>query len=167
MMKKLTLIFTVGIMVFASCKKDLKDPGGTAAEKVANEWWVTFTDTTGEDLYGLGHIRIATYNTSANNNEMWVDDLGNTYVFKVKSTVDYSNLTFSAKDAANEYFDPADSAAAPLTVTISNGKVLTGLGHTKSGGIVDSIYMQATVSGDPTTYVLSGHGRTGFFEDEY
>ncbi len=45
---------------------------------------------------------------------------------------------------------------------------MAGAGKTKSGNPVDSIYMEAVFSDDPgNKYVISGHQRTGFFEDEY
>lgn len=166
MRKQFLLLAAAAIILVSlgSCKKKLDDPGGTAAQKVAGEWFVTLTSG-GADVFSLGHFKMSTYNTSANNNQIWVDDLGNGYVFKVKSTVDNNNLTFSATNAPSEYANPP---SAPESVTIKNGKVIPNGGHSKSGNVVDSIYMEAIFSDDPTTtYVMSGHFRTGFFEDEY
>jgi hypothetical protein len=148
----------LAVLVLSSCKKNLPDVGGTSAQKVANEWWVTFKQGS-VDLIGT-HVKISTYNTAANNNEIWVDDLTNTWQFKVKAQVDYSNLTFKATAAKNEYYN--------ITVDIANGKVLVGQGRSKTGNVTDSIYMEAKFSDDPgTVYTLSGHARTRFSEDEY
>lgn len=157
-MKNISIALVLAVFVFSSCKKNLPDVGGTAAERVANEWWVT-VKVGGVDQ--VGHVKIATYNTSANNNEIWVDDLEHIWQFKVKATVDYNNLTFSANNAANEYY--------PITVNLANGKVIEKGGHSKSGNVTDSIYMEAKFSDDPAgdTYVISGHARTRFAEDDY
>ena len=93
-MKKLILIVGLGIFALISCQK-VKDPGATAAVKVANEWWVTLDFGNGHDYYGIGHFRMATYNTSANDNNIWVDDYQNGWQFKIKTPLDYTNLTFS------------------------------------------------------------------------
>lgn len=146
-------------LTLTSCKKELPEVGGTAAQKVANEWWVTFTQN-GTDLYHLGHFKISTYNTAANGNEIWIDDLENAWAFKVKAQVDYNNLTFSAAQAQNEYYD--------IKVDVQEGKVLPGAGRSKTGNVTDSIYMKVKFSDDPgETYTIAGHARTQFAEDEY
>lgn len=148
----LTLFFAT------SCKKNLPTIGGTASEKIANEWWVTLK-ANGEDLYGT-HLKIATYNTSANNSEIWVDDYHNVWDFKVKAQADLNALTFNALGQKNEYYD--------ITVDLKNGKILPKAGLSKSGNVTDSIYMEAAFSDDSTTtYTISGHARTRFIEDEY
>ena len=105
-MKKIILIVSLGIFVLTSCQK-VKDAGATSAVKVANEWWVTLDSVGIPDYYGIGHARILTYNTSSNDNNIWVDDNKQTYGFKIKAAVDYTNLTFvSTPLADNEYFIP-------------------------------------------------------------
>ena len=56
-MKNFFLIVAV-VLIASSCQK-LKDPGATAAVKVANEWWVTLDLDGTEDYYGIGHQKIA------------------------------------------------------------------------------------------------------------
>jgi hypothetical protein len=159
-MKKLILIFTVGIVVLSSCQK-LKDPGATAAVNMANEWWVTL-NLDGQDLYGT-HVKIATYNTSANNNEIWVDDFdGNVWDFKVKAQADFSNLTFSANESVSVI------PGYEIKVNITDGKIFPGMGLSKSGNVVDSIHMKIEFEDDPgTIYEIQGHARTRFVEDDY
>ena len=86
-------------MVFTSCEKD--EIGGTATEALAGEWYVTVDavdasgNVVGEDFFGLGRVMMNTYNTAANNaNEIWVDDCGNFWEFKVKASADINILTF-------------------------------------------------------------------------
>ena len=157
-MKKITLIISLGIFTLISCQKE-KDPGATAAVKVANEWWVTLT-VNGDDVYGLGHFKVATYNTSANDNMIWVDDYGNGYQFKIKAPVDYSNLTFSTTAAQNETYN--------ITVNLTEGKILPKMGVSRTGNVADSIHMKLEFSDDPgTIYEMNGHERTKFAEDDY
>src|SRR6266481_3858954 len=145
-MKKIILIVSVIVFVFTSCQK-AKDPGATSAVKVANEWWVTLT-LNGDDI-GTGHFKMATYNTSANDNNIWVDDYLNGWQIKIKVPVDYTNLTFSTMGAQNEYYN--------ITVNLTDGKILPKLGHSKSGNIADSIHMKLEFSDDPgTIYEMNG-----------
>src|ERR1700709_2390881 len=98
-MKKIIVLVSAGILVLTSCQK-VKDAGATAAVKVANEWWSTLDSVGIEDYYGLGHQRILTYNTSANDNNIWVDDNKLTYGFKILAAVDYTSLTFTSSPLA-------------------------------------------------------------------
>jgi hypothetical protein len=166
-MKKILIAF-VFCTFFISCKKELDDPGGTATQKMAGEWWVQLYNPNGSLAYPAsyrGHLY--TYNTSANTNEIWIDDYsdpqGNLlWDFKVKVPVDLSTLTFSASKVTSVV------PGYGIKVSISEGKVLQEAAKTKSGNAADSIYMKVEFSDDPgTIYSIRGHRRTGFFEDEY
>lgn len=158
-MKKTTLILITALLIFSACQK-LKDPGATVAVKVANEWWVTLDSVGIPDYYGIGHLKIATYNTSANDNTIWIDDYQNIWPFKIKTPVDYNALTFSTTAAQSEYTN--------ITVNVTDGKIFPKLGHSRSGNIVDSIHMGIEFSDDPgTMYEINGVERTRFVEDDY
>jgi hypothetical protein len=158
-MKKLISIFTIAAVILSSCQK-VKEPGATAAVKVANEWWVTLDQGGTQDVFGLGHIKIATYNSAANNNIIWIDDYESGWDVKFKSQIDYNTLTFSADAAPNEYYN--------ITVTQTDGKILPKAAHSKSGNVADSIHMKLEFSDDPgTIYEMNGVERTRFPEDDY
>lgn len=166
-MKKVFLIFGIILIGISSCTEK-PEVGGTSAEKMANEWWVELNLGTTKDVYGIGHFKIATYNTADNNNQMWVDDLKHGWGEKVKVTADYSALTFSANKANNAYYETARPTAFPLTVNITEGKVIPNVAKSKTGNITDSIYMKIEFSDDPgTIHTMEGHARTRFSEDEY
>ena len=113
-----------------------------------------------QDVYGIGHFKILTYNTAANNDSIWVDDYGNGWQVKFKAAANFNDLTFSATNAENQYY--------PITINLTEGKVLLNAGHSKSGNIVDSIHMKVEFSDDPgTIYEMNGTARTRFIEDEY
>jgi hypothetical protein len=158
-MRKTLLATFIILSIFTfSCEKDVK-PGETAAVNAANGWWVNFT-LDGADVYGLGTFFLNTYNTSANDDSLWIDDLGNSWQFKVKSKIDYNTLSFTSNNAQNQYYN--------ITVNITDGKILPKAGRSKSGNPTDSIYFKANFSDDPsTTYVISGTARTGLIEDDY
>jgi hypothetical protein len=145
------------IFAMSACKRTLPDFGRTSTVKFSNGWWA--------NLY-LGGVAqyakpafINTYNTSAGDS-LWVDDLGNLWDFKVKVGIDQAGLTFSTKSAANEYY--------PITVTITDGKVLPKMGHSTTGLATDSIYMKVVFSDDPTnTYEIKGTARTGQIADDF
>jgi hypothetical protein len=166
-MHKLITACCVLVLGLASCKKEKLDPGGTGAEKLANEWWVTLTQG-GNDIYGLGHFKIATYNTASGSDSLWVDDLKHGYGFKTKVAADFNGSTFGRANAVNLYYNPASPTAFPATVSLTGGKVLPQAGRSRTGNATDSIFVEVEFSDDPgTKYVLSGHARTAFAEDEY
>jgi hypothetical protein len=115
----------------------------------------------GSDPYGIGHFKIATYNTSANDNHIWIDDYENGWQVKFKSQIDYKTLTFSTLDSAqNEYY--------PIKVLQTDGKILLNAGHSKSGNIVDSIHMKVAFGDVPgEVFEMNGVARTRFIEDDY
>ncbi len=152
-MKKLFLILSIGACTMISCQKT-KDPGATAAVKLANEWWAELK-LDGDNVYGPAQFsKIATYNTSANTNELWVDDMHGLWDFKVKAAADFNSLTFNASQAVSVIpnYD--------IKVNITDGKVILNGGHSKSGNITDSIYMKIEFEDDPgTIYTIE---RLGF-----
>jgi len=171
---------------FQSCEKKY-EPGGTAIQDMAGDWWVTNQQSVDEYYYifkGQGqmpdeanienwewdyvyddsHTNIFTYNTAANlPTEMFVEDGGSFWDYKVKVKVDYNAKTFEAPTTANLAYDGCD-------VTIIKGKVLKGAATSPSGTPVDSIVFYVKFSDDNYgfTYTkVSGFRRTGFPEDDF
>jgi hypothetical protein len=110
-----------------------------------------------------------TYNTAANTDEIWIDDLGHFGPFKIKSAAQVTDLSFSSASSTSvvPYDEDEDENPLYLEVKLTNGKVLTGQGFSISGVETDSIHMEIEVDADPgTLYRVSGHRRTGFLEDE-
>jgi hypothetical protein len=167
-MKNIILISVAVLFIFSSCEKT-EDPGATSSVKMANEWWVTLDSVGIQDYYGIGPIKIASYNTSDNGNQMWIDDYQNGYGEKAKVNADYTNLTFqSDANTPNLYYDSTSPASYPQTVTITEGQIFPKMGHSKSGNIVDSIHMKIVFSDDPAfVYEMNGVERTRFVEDDY
>jgi hypothetical protein len=155
---------------FTSCEKD--KIGGTATESLAGEWYVTADAVNAdgsvweEDLFGLGHFLLATYNTASNSaTELWVDDSEHFWAFKSKVTADINTQTFSIDNADNEYYD--------CKVTILNGKILPGVATTPSGMPADSIVFEISFDDDTypeqygyARYRISGYRYTGFTGDD-
>jgi hypothetical protein len=93
--------------------------------------------------------------------EVWVDDLG-TWPFKSKFTVDLATLSFTPMAST------PNTKITGKTIKVIEGKVIPKAGHSKSGNLVDSIYLKLEFSDDPgETYEIKGHFRTGFAEDDY
>lgn len=172
-MKKLLLYTTIlacSLLVVTSCEKE--EIGGTAAESMAGEWYVTAdaVDASGnlvyEDFFGIGHFHLDTYNTASNSTaQMWVSDNGNFWDFKNKINIDLNAMTFQASDAQNEAYDSK--------LTITNGKILYGAATTPSGMPADSIVFNVTFNDDTypadygfDSYRIAGFRYTGFTADE-
>lgn len=167
-MKKLIyLCLAVLSMTFASCEKD--EIGGTATQVLAGEWYVTVdqADADGNviapDVYGLGKFLLNTYNTAANvDNQMWLDDNGSFWNFKIKLTSDIKNLSFTTNGEVQDTKDP------DCKVTIDGGKVLPKAGLTPHGTAADSIVFYVSFSNDEpdVRYKVSGIRYTGLTQDD-
>lgn len=168
------LLLTLAVALLTACEKD--DIGGTATEALAGDWYVLVSavdddgNTVYEDdeLFGIGYSHLLTYNTAANvADEMFVDDLGNFWEYKVRVTSDQSALTFSTNGSvANEAYDGCD-------VVIEDGKVLYGAATTPSGAAADSIVFYVSFSDDDypdyygyAKYKVSGYRYTGLANDD-
>jgi hypothetical protein len=175
-MKK-NIIYLLILMSISILSCDESDPNikETETKAMAGEWWITYT-VDGDDVSG-GHVRLITSNTAANvNNEILVsdyiegnDDAGTFWSYKIKANVDATSKTFTANEVVSSALyegEPYD-----IKVNILNGKIIPGAGHSKTGVTVDSIYFEVQFEDDDpafgTTYVASGHKRTGFIADDY
>ncbi|MET3028251.1 lipid-binding protein [Flavobacterium sp. UW10123] len=165
-MKKLKLNITrvlVAMLVltsFVACDEvGDTDPGGTSVESMAGDWFITLTDSDGKVV--VANALHETYNTAANDNTMWIDDVKHGYWIKCKVTVDVKAGTFTATSA--------DNLLDGSKVTITNGKIEKGAATSKGGHKVDKISFRAHFDYDPAGYdiLYEGHKRTGFYEDEY
>jgi hypothetical protein len=152
------LIFTS----FSSCDEGGDpNPGGTTTGAFAGDWYIDLTDSDGAAI--VAHAFHSTYNTSANDNTMWINDYENGYYIKCKITIDVNTGTFTANNVDNLIDDTG------TTVTITDGKIEKGAGLSKAGHVVDKISFRAHYSYDVAGYdiLYEGHKRTGFLEDEY
>ncbi|SHM93777.1 Lipid-binding putative hydrolase [Xylanibacter ruminicola] len=169
-MKKYISLFlfaTVFAFGFTACDVETNiEPGGTNVEKMAGKWEVTVdaVDDAGnvlyEDPYGMGTVIMYTYNTAANTNtEMWLDDDGEFWAFKMKVDVNYANRTF---DCATKDYDAEGTGQG----TVTNGKVLEGAATNLHGMPNDSIVFDIVFSDDDNNlkYRISGQRYTGFYE---
>lgn len=172
MKKYLILLFAVASFSLVSCEKDT-EPGGTAIEKMAGTWEVTWEAKNDqgiwEDILG-GTVELNTYNTSANiPTEMWINE---SYITNtpLKVTTDYKSRTFLLpaetiiKANANNKIEALWREDA-ITVTITDGKTLEKAATTPSGMPADSIVFFLNVKG-VGTYKIAGFRRTGFAEDK-
>lgn len=165
MKKYVIILFAALSFSLVSCEETETEPGGTAVEKMAGDWIVTWESKNDqgvwEDVLG-GTVALNTYNTAANvPTEMWLKE---GYVLNVplKVSVDYNARTFKSLSDAT-----VNSAAfgGEITFSITEGKVSEGAATTPSGMPADSIVFFVNVK-DDGTYKIAGFRRTGFPEDD-
>lgn len=165
-MKKIFLIIGVALVLgLASCENEV-DPGQNAVKQMSNEWWgqIYVPDGSGglEDI-GQGYQHLLTSSTASGTaDSIFIDDFDGLLQLKAKVACSVSDLTFTTNGAAvtERYTDG--------TVVIGNGKIIIDGGRSTSGVVVDSIYFEAEFDWEPgQVYILAGHGRTGFLEDEH
>ena len=166
MMKNIFKFLAVSLLLvgFASCEKE--KIGGTAVQDMCGEWYVQVdgVDSNGnvtmEDPFDMGVFELYTYNTNADlATEMYIDDYGNFWDFRVTVNVDYANKTFSASNAVDDYND--------ILVDIVNGKVVKDGATSMAGYTTDAISFMVAFEdddyrGEYWDYLwIHGYRRTG------
>lgn len=151
-------------ILFASCDAG-GDPvaGGTTTQDYAGDWFINVK------VEGVSKfIRFSTYNTSANDNTMFIDDNG---LSQTKPTSQFLKAKYSINMGNGDF---ASDANVPnlrqtnQTVTITNGKIEKMGGISRGGHTVDKISFTVEYSNEPgVKYDYVGTKRTGFKEDEY
>jgi hypothetical protein len=166
-MKKILFIMSVALSFgLLSCDKD-EDPGTTPLMEMSNEWWVHLLVEDGnggyEDIYQIGYFQFLTSGTAANTSDsLFVDDFGAVAELKAKVAANPADLTFGNDGTA------VQERYTEGSVVINNGKILLGQGLSTTGVKVDSIFFEVEFDWDPgQKYIIAGHGRTGFLEDEH
>jgi hypothetical protein len=158
-MYKKFIFIAIVLFTIMGCEKSF-NPGATKAVKVANEWWVNLY-LNGVAQYG-SFSKIETYNTASNSDSIWIDDLGDIWQFKIRAPFNPDSLTFKATNAANYW------PSYPITITVTNGKVMLNAAKSTTGVVTDSIYFKVVFSDDPTdTYEIKGTGRTMWTPDDH
>lgn len=162
MKKILTLFAFVGALLFTSCGTE--EVFYTDVVELAGEWKVTVdeVDASGnvleEDL--VGTINLLTYNTVANTNEMWIDDLKKFWSTKVKVQVNLENSTFSCNGYTDEY---CKGTEYEYQATITDGRINYDGTKSPLGHVVDEIVFTIQFSDAPGEYYrFHGYRRTGF-----
>lgn len=167
MNRKLIYLFICTLFAFCSCSDDEKIDY-TAPGILAGEWWVTYYQETApgkwEVIGNYKNLPLYTYNSAANKaDELFVDDQGEFWDFKVKAFANPGALSFgSDAELANLSYEDCN-------VVITEGKVMFNAAKSKTGIVTDSICFKVKFSDDPDqlVYKVEGHKRTGWTDDEY
>lgn len=162
-MKRIKLIatlFTLTAFAFSCDEGGDLDPGGTATQDFAGDWYITGYLDDGTIAFGGDYELFSTYNAASNDENFWIDDHESFFEIKTKVQANLSNLTFAGLPNSPELYTDG-------TVTVSNGQIIKNGALSAAGHVVDSIYFEAEFDWDPgVVYVFGGHKRTGFLEDE-
>lgn len=146
-MKNIFKIFTAALLVFTvtSCEKE--EIGGTAVQDMSGEWYVVVDgvdadgNVTYEDPYDMGYFPLYTYNTNANvPTEMYIDDFGNFWEFRVIVDVNYGAKTFGVVGAEDDYNG--------ISVDILNGAIVKNGTVSPAGYTADSISFMVAFEDD-------------------
>lgn len=165
-MKNIFKVLAMSLLLagFSSCAKE--EIGGTAVQDMCGEWYVMVdaVDSNGNvvipDPFDMGYFPLFTYNTNKNlPTEMYVDDDGNFWEFKVIVNVDYAQKTFNVTNAANDYYD--------MNMDVLNGKIVKDGAKSPAGYTADAISFM--VAFDDDDYIgevydylwIHGYRRTG------
>ena len=153
-MKNIFKFLAVALVAFgiSSCAKE--EIGGTAVQDMCGEWYVVVdgVDSNGnvtmEDPFEMGYFGLYTYNTNSNSpTEMYIDDDGNFWAFRVIANVDYNSKTFSVTNAEDDYYG--------ISVDIVNGSIVKDGAKSPAGYTADSISFMVAFEDDD--YIGAGY----------
>ncbi|MGV3587961.1 MAG: lipid-binding protein [Adhaeribacter sp.] len=158
--KLLILPLLLSFVFLTSCEKDDPEIDYMATYPVSGDWTVNYyvENDEGELEEVANHTQIIAYNTSANvPTEIWIDDHGSFWDYKVKTSLNMADLTFSGNELENEHYESK--------VTITDGKVIKN-GTKVKGMQADSIYFRVSFDDEEepygTIYHAAGHRSNGF-----
>jgi len=164
---KIFLLLLVGILAFSACETLPKQEVlYSPTFPVSGEYLVRVTNAADGTQPYPAIFAFRAFNTSYNTKDtVWVK-LGAataSYTFGLlgKALCVPTTAMFNITNGTNTIY--------PLTpsFTILEGKVLLGQAKVPSGTPCDSVYMKFQTARDPgKTFILKGHRRTGFYEDE-
>lgn len=152
----------VGLAV-TGCKKDQPDVEYSPIFPISGEWYVKVANANGT-LARPTYTTLSTYNTSANeNNVVWMKMLTSAVPYGLlgKASCDVNAKTLSGTGITNTAFTPNSK------FSILEGKVLLNATTLHSKVVTDSIYVRFTTETNGQTYILSGHRRSQYEEDQY
>jgi hypothetical protein len=197
MKKYISMLFAACAVIFCSCDAETDvEPGGTAVEKMAGTWTVTFEQSVDEynaifegeadpnlesksaeeldkleweDLFGLEKVTVMTYNTAANDNDkMWLQCTN--YYFWTGSSKSVSTQIKCDIDYKARTFQASEQDVYDgCKMKVIGGKVLEKAATTPRGVAADSIvaYVKYSNSIYGFTYMkMSGYRYTGFDADK-
>jgi hypothetical protein len=154
----LASFFSLGFLV--SCDQDDEiEVEYMATYPVSGDWTVNYyvENADGELEEIASGLQILAYNTAANSpTEIWIDDHGTFWDYKVKTPLNIADLSFSGSELQNVSY--------ASKVTITEGKVFRN-GTRVNGLQADSIAFKVSFDDDETpyatTFIAAGHRSTG------
>jgi len=156
----ITGLFFIG---FVSCKKEQPAVEYSPIFPISGEWH-THVFEEGERIEGIFALR--TYNTADNLSDIAWFRLGavaQSFGVLAKVKVDVANKTIIAGKYQNTLAVPADKT----TIEIIEGKILLNASTQPSNVVADSIYVKYKTAVDGNTYIVKGHRRTAWPQDQY
>lgn len=153
-MKNIFKFFALILLIagFTSCEKE--KAGGTEVQDMCGEWYVQVdaVDANGnvvfEDPFDAGIFPLYTYNTNSNlPTEMYIDDNGYFWDFRVIVDVNYAAKTFQVIDGEDDYNG--------ISVDIVDGKVVKEGAVSPAGYVADSISFLVAFEDDD--YIGAGY----------
>lgn len=156
----LTGLFFMGLV---SCKKEQPAVEYSPIFPISGEWHIHVFEN-GEPIGGIFTLR--TYNTTDNLSDIaWfrLATVAQPFGILAKVKVDVPNKSFIGGTYRNTLAVPPDKTG----VEIMEGKVLLNASTQPSSAVADSIYVKYKTSVDGNTYIVKGHRRTGWPEDQY
>src|SRR5688572_28707906 len=122
--KLLLLLISLSFGIMSCDLGDDPDPGGTATEAIAGEYYVQLLSAPGGDVY-LDYSLVTISNTAANTaNQIRISDDEHIWGFNSVFNVDLATLTFSGDKVVNDLYDqPAVSPYKPIGTIDTIGSV--------------------------------------------
>jgi len=152
------------VLGFVSCKKDQPEVEYSPIFPISGEWHTHVFNEDGSSA-SASLFALSTYNTSDNLADVaWfkLSTAAQPFGVLAKVKVDVANKTFVAGEYKNTLAVPASSTA----ITLLEGKIMLNASPQPSKAVADSIYVKYKTAVNGKTYIVKGHRRTQWPEDQ-
>ncbi|WP_411973089.1 lipid-binding protein [Sphingobacterium sp. Lzh-3] len=152
------------VLGFVACKQDQPAVEYSPIFPISGEWHTHVFNEDGSSA-SASLFALSTYNTSDNlSNVAWfkLSNVAQPFGVLAKVNVDVPNKTFVAGQYINTLPVPANSTA----ITLIEGKIMLNASTQPSKAVADSIYVKYKTGVNGKTYIVKGHRRTQWPEDQ-
>ncbi|MFU1857006.1 hypothetical protein BWD42_00270 [Sphingobacterium sp. CZ-UAM] len=156
--------FVCLVLSCVACKKEQPAVAYSPIFPVSGEWHTRVFHEDGSSA-STNLFTLSTYNTSDNlANAAWfkLSNAAQPFGLLAKVNIDLQNRTF----VAGEYKNTLAVPAANTAVTLLEGKILLNASTQPSKTVADSIYVRYKTAVNGKIYIVKGHRRTQWPEDQ-
>lgn len=165
--------YFLGLLVLSlvACKKDQPEVEYTPVFPISGEWHTHVFNEDGSNVstlnpntqksFSLSVVALSTYNTADNDNDIvWMkfSTKANPFGLLAKVKVDVPSVAILPGEYINTYVNK--------NITLIEAKIMKNASKQPSNVVADSIFVKYKTAVNDKTYIIKGHRRTQWPEDQ-